>query len=99
MDPGDQPIRVTQREFYSALTLVWTYIMLVIATAISGPPSRFRTTITVVYWAVSVLMVFNYGAASWRGGVPRKGVVVAVGLALAAVVVGVAAFFTGGWLL
>jgi hypothetical protein len=42
------------------------------------------------------LMAMNYAAASWRGGVSGKRVVVAAVLAGVALFIGVVAYFVGG---
>jgi len=97
MDTADQASRVTQREFYSALTLVWTFIMLAFsATLFGGSPSANRSWASVLYWAVSLLMAVNYAVASLRGGVSGRKVVFAVVVAGAAILIAIAAYFVGG---
>ena len=92
---GDEPpTNVTQREFYSALTLVWTFIMLAFSTAVFSSASPNRSMVNVLYLAISLLMVVNYSVATWRGGgASRKGLTVALTLAAVALVVGAVAFF------
>jgi len=98
MDTGNRAAHVTQREFYSALTLVWTFIMLAFSTTVlSRSASPTRSLANVLYWAISLLMVANYAAASWRGGVSGKRVVIAMVLAVSAFAVGVVAFVAGGF--
>ena len=95
MDSGEHSAHITKREFSIALTLVWTFIMLAFTTMVfSGSSSPSRSN--VIYWAISLLMAMNYAAASWRGGVSGKRVVVAAVLAGVALCIGVVAYFVGG---
>ena len=84
---------VTRRDFYSALTLVWTFIMLAFSMTVFRSTSPNRSMANVFYLAISLLMVVNCGAASWRGGASRKGLVMAMIVAAVALVVGAVAFF------
>jgi hypothetical protein len=94
---GDKAAPVTWREFYSALTLVWVFIMMAFSTTLfSGSRSPIRSPANLIYLAASFFMAMNYSVASWRGDVSHKRVVVAVLLAALALVVGAAAFFAGG---
>ena len=96
METGDKATPVTRREFYSALVLVWTFIMLAFSTTVfSGSRSPVSAPANVIYLAVSVFMVITYAVASLRSDVPRKRVVVVVLLALVALVVGAVAFLAG----
>ena len=96
MDTGDKAVPVTQHEFYSALVLVWTFITIALSTTVfSGARAPVRSTASVIYLAASLLMVINYAVKSWRGNVSRKGVVIAVVLAVVALVVGPVAYFVG----
>jgi hypothetical protein len=93
MAESNEPTHVTHREFYTALTLVWTFILLAFDTAIFGTTSPTRSTGNVIYLATSLLLVMYYAVLSWRGGgYSRKAVFIAASLAAAALVVGAVAF-------
>jgi hypothetical protein len=60
---GDEPpTHVTQREFYSALTPAFSV-------TIFSSASPNRSTVNVLYLAISVLMVVNYSVASCAAAV------------------------------
>jgi uncharacterized membrane protein len=84
---------VTRREFYRALALVWTFIMLAFSTSVYTSRSPFP--VNVIYLMASVFMVIGYSAASWRGNVSRTRVVLAVILAIGTLAVGAVAYFAG----
>ena len=88
MDGGDKAAQVTRREFYSALALVWAFIMLAFSNFVYS--SRSPVPTNVIYLIAALFMAINYSVASWRGNVSRKRVVVVV--ALVAFVVGAVAF-------
>lgn len=96
MDAGDKATPVTRREFYSALVLVWTFIMLALSTTVfSGSRSPVSAPANVIYLGASLVMVTSYAVASFRSDGSRKRVVVFVLLALVALVVGAVAFLAG----
>ena len=96
MDPGDKPIPVARREFYSALVLVWTFLMLAFSTTLfNGTRSPFSAPANVIYLAASLLMVANYSIALLRTDGSRKRVVLVALLAVVALVVGAVAFLAG----
>lgn len=96
MDSGDKATPVARREFYSALVLVWTFIMLAFSTTLfRGSPSPFSTPAAVIYLAVSLLMVANYSIALLRSDGSRKRVVLVALLAVVALVVGAVAYLAG----
>ena len=92
MDTRDKTAPVTRGEFFSALVLVWTFIMLAFARTMFGGA---RTPVNAIYLAVSFFMVVGYAVASLRGDVSRKNVMVAVVLAAVALAIGATAFFAG----
>jgi hypothetical protein len=94
MDTGDKVVLVTQREFYGALTLVWTFIMLAFAQSVFNAP-RSPVQANVIYLAISFLMVITSAAASWRGNMSRRTATVAILLAVVALGVGAGAYFAG----
>ena len=96
METGDKAIPVTRREFYSALVLVWTFIMLAFSTTLfRGSRSPFSAPANVIFLAASLLMVTNYAIASLRSDGSRKRVALVALLAVVALVVGAVAFFAG----
>jgi hypothetical protein len=60
MNSEDKSLYVTRRDFYTALTIVWSYIMLILADLLR---IEFRKT-TAVLCAASVGMIFAY---AWQG--------------------------------
>jgi hypothetical protein len=92
MDKRDNLAPISRREFYAALALVWTFIMLAFAATIFG---SFRWPTTLIYLAGSFLMVISYSVASWRGEQPRRAIVLAVFLATVALAVGAGAYLSG----
>ena len=96
METGDKATPVSQREFHSALVLVWTFIMLAFSTAVfRGSPSPFSATANVIYLVASLFMVINSAIASFRSDPSRKRVGALVLFALAALVLGAVSFFAG----
>src|SRR6478672_2049090 len=91
MDKPDSAAPITRREFYGALALVWTFIMLAFATTVFG---SFRARTTLIYLATSFLMVVSYSVASWRGERSRTKVILAVFFAIVALAVGAGAFLS-----
>jgi hypothetical protein len=92
MDTGHDAVPVTRREFYSALALVWAFIMLAFSTSVYN--SRSPAPTNVIYLIAAFFMAASYSVISLRSGPsPRRAAVVAAILALVAFVVGAVAFF------
>jgi hypothetical protein len=60
MAEADKSTYVTQREFYSALSLLWLYIALVIGHLLTNDPSLSKWLL----WGVSLLLAFTYSGRS-----------------------------------
>ncbi len=63
-------MHVTRREFYSALVIIWIYIMLVLGNLFKAD-ERWTTGLL---WAASLLMVIAYSVAAFLGK-PSRGTV------------------------
>jgi hypothetical protein len=91
MDKPDSAVPISRREFYGALALVWTFIMLAFATTVFG---SFPTPTTLIFLATSFLLVVSYSIASWRGKRSHRKVVLAVFFAIVALAVGAGSFLS-----
>lgn len=68
MSDGNNTLNVTRREFYSALVVVWLYIMLV-----TGDLARVGGSWTNwILWAASLFMVVAYSIKGFRARAASK---------------------------